>query len=83
VENVFMEFMDNRRRHCGVSMNNERCRVMLSATTLRDIKFMYDLFSLLPSRFGMSFIEIYGKNMRPKLENLMAHKKRKEFLHSK
>lgn len=52
MENVFTEFMDNRRRHCGVSMNNERCRVMLSAAR-RLTTFSYDLSSLLPNEFSL------------------------------
>lgn len=40
MENVFMEFMDNRRRHCGVSVNNERCHVMLSAAWRLQVSFM-------------------------------------------
>ena len=56
MENVFMEFMDNRRRHCGVSMNNERCHVILSAAWRLQV--FYDLSSLLPNEFSMKPTEI-------------------------
>lgn len=68
--NVFRQFMDNRRRDCGVSMNNERCRVMLSTTSRHEI-YVWFIPIITTVQFA---IEIFG---RPELENLMAHKKAK------